>query len=97
MNFAVKLVFSLLIALLAMAASAAHAWDGTREKYAETQAADKGSEEARRFPRREAAIANHAPRREHRPEGRLSDEERRALRRDVDRANREIYKAARRQ
>src|SRR5215471_9542479 len=41
--------------------------------------------------------AERMPEPERRPDGRLTEEERRDLRRDLDRANREIYKGRQRQ
>ena len=49
-----------------------------------------------RAPRREFGRAARPPEREPRRDGRLTEEERRELRRDLDRANREIYKGQRR-
>ena len=50
----------------------------------------------RREPPREIRPPERAPQGEQRPSGRLTEEERRALRRDIDRANREIYKGQQR-
>lgn len=43
-------------------------------------------------PQRDFRRPEPPPERQQRPDGRLTDEERRDLRRDIDRANREIYK-----
>ena len=49
-------------------------------------------DDAQRQPQRDFRRAERPPEGGARREGRLSDEERRDLRRDIDRANREIYK-----
>lgn len=54
------------------------------------------AQEDRRAPprqvQRERREARPVPQRDERPRERLSDEERRDLRRDIDRANRELYR-----
>ena len=45
-----------------------------------------------RQPQRDFRRPDRPPERGQQPDGRLTEEERRALRRDIDRANREIYK-----
>jgi len=50
-------------------------------------------DDAQRQPQRDFRRAERPPEGGGRREGRLTDEERRDLRRDIDRANREIYKS----
>ena len=59
-------------------------WQGKR-----AQPARGPMQREQREPRREQQMA---PERDERPRGRLTDEERRELRRDIDQANREIYR-----
>lgn len=49
--------------------------------------------EFQRAPQQDFRRGERPPERDKRGDGRLSDDERRDLRRDIDRANREIYKS----
>jgi Ni/Co efflux regulator RcnB len=49
-------------------------------------------QEYRRAPQQDYRRGERPPERDRRGDGRLTDQERRDLRRDIDRANREIYK-----
>ncbi len=92
------LITALVGVLVATAQPAAAQWrqQGGRhlEMQAQRQAPGRG-EFQRQPPQRENRPPEYRqPERqmERRPDGRLTDEERRNLRRDLDRANREIYK-----
>jgi uncharacterized membrane protein len=93
----VKLLLSV---ALALAAIPAHADEGRWSRFGgfapHVQAQGQRAAPPSRPPARHIRPAEHEPRGEQRHGGRLSDEERRALRRDIDRANREIYKSEKR-
>jgi len=91
-----RIVLSAILAVLAAAAqpSAAAPWGDLRGGRLDVQAQRQQGDGAQRTPqddRRGERPAERGPR----PDGRLTEEERRDLRRDIDRANREIYKGRR--
>ena len=90
-----KILIGMILALFAAAAQPAAAaprrdFGGGRFDVQAQQRQRPG--EFQRQPQREFRRGERPPERDNRREGRLTDDERRALRRDIDRANREIYK-----
>ncbi len=88
-----KIVLSMLVMLLGASGQpvAADTWrDFGGGRLIDVQAQRQRPEGAERAPQRD--LRRPAPPPERRPDGRLTQEERRDLRRDVDRAGREIYK-----
>ena len=89
-----KILIGIVLALLAVAAQPAAAaprrdFGGGRFNVQEQR---QRPGEFQRQPQRDFRRSERPPERDNRREGRLTDDERRALRRDIDRANREIYK-----
>jgi hypothetical protein len=81
-------VLGLLAAPLAQAQRWGAAYAPLLQAQGQTKKGDGGGRDFRRG--REA----NPPRRDERQQGRMTDEERRGLHQDLDRANREIYKPA---
>ena len=89
MTIVLKAVVVALAAAQPVAAVPANDAQGARY-YAQAQGPRSDS---MRQPQRDFRRAERPPEGDSRRDGRLTDEERRELRRDIDRANREIYKA----
>ena len=94
-----KNLSGIVLALLAVAAqpAAAGPWrdfgGGRFDVQAQRQRpGDFQRQPIQRQPQRDFRRSEQPPERDRRGDGRLSDQERRDLRRDIDRANREIYK-----
>lgn len=92
-----KLKSVLLSAMLVVVAAAAQPAIGAPWRDAggvrfDFQAQRQGSDGIQRQPQRDIRRGEQPPARDPRRDGRLTEEERRELRRDIDRANREIYK-----
>lgn len=97
-----KILIGMILTLLTVAAqpAAAASWQhfgggrfdvqAQRQRPGESQRQRPG--EFQRAPQQDFRRGERPPERDKRGDGRLSDEERRDLRRDIDRANREIYK-----
>ena len=89
-----KILIGMILALLTAAvqpAAAAPRRDFGGGRF-DVQAQRQRPGEFQRQPQRDFRRSERPPERDHRRDGRLTDDERRALRRDIDRANREIYK-----
>lgn len=88
-----KILLSVILVTLAAAAhpAAAGAWSD----FVRFEAQGQGRPGGLQRPRERETQAPERPDRGPRREGRLTEEERRDLRRDIDRANREIYKGRR--
>jgi len=92
-----KMLLSVILALSAVASQpAAGGWRMFGEQRGEIQAQNQDTQTRRRPPPREIRAPERPPPQDGRQGGRLTEEERRALRRDIDRANREIYKGQQR-
>jgi len=93
-----KILVGVILALLTMAAqpAAAGPWRNFGGGRFDVQAQYQRPGEFQRPPQRDFRPSERPPERDKRGDGRLTDEERRNLRRDIDRANREIYKGERR-
>lgn len=92
------LVFGAVIALAALIAKPACAgpWHGFGGAQVQAQMQRPRPEQFQRQPQRDFRGAEQPPERApQRGDGRLTEEERRNLHRDLDRANREIYKGRR--
>jgi hypothetical protein len=91
-----KILVGVFLVLLTAAAqpAAAGPWRNFGGGRFDVQAQRPG--EFQRPPQRDFRSGERSPERDKRGDGRLTDEERRNLRRDIDRANREIYKGERR-
>lgn len=89
-----KILIGMILALLAVAAqpAAAASWRNFGGGRFDVQAQRQRPGEFQRQPQRDSRRGERPPERDKRRDGRLTDEERRDLRRDIDRANREIYK-----
>ena len=89
-----KILIGIVLALLAVAAQPAAA--APRRDFGggrfDVQAQPRRPGEFQRQPQRDFRRGERLPERDKRGDGRLTEEERRELRRDIDRANREIYK-----
>jgi len=96
-----KILISAVLALLVVAAQPAAAqWRNHGGRHVEVQQGQRGGGYQQRQPpqrdyrqpdyRRDYRQPDRQP--DRRPDGRMTDEERHNLRRDLDRANREIYK-----
>jgi hypothetical protein len=82
-------------ALIAPLAAAADGWGmGSPMLQAQGQQMKKGDGQFQRGGREFRREQPARPQRDERHQGRMTDEERRALHRDLDRANREIYRPA---
>ena len=86
------LLKAIVIAAAAAAVQPAAAAPDAQSVQLLAQAQRPRADDAQRQPQRDFRRAERPPEGGARREGRLTDEERRDLRRDVDRANREIYK-----
>ena len=82
-------------AVLAQPAAAAGPWRDFGGGRFDAQAQRQRPGQAQRQPPRDFRRPERQPERDYRGDGRLTEEERRDLRRDIDRANREIYKGRR--
>ena len=93
-----KILLSMMLALLAAAAQAgaAASWRDFGGVGFGVQADRDRHGGMQRPPPGDARRAERPPERDKRGDGRLTEEERRNLRRDIDRANREIYKGPQR-
>lgn len=89
-----KILISMIPALLAVAAqpAAAGPWRDFGGARFDVQAQRQRPGDFQRPPQRDFRRGERPPERDKRRDGRLTDDERRDLRRDIDRANREIYK-----
>jgi len=89
-----KILIGALLALLTVAAqpAAAGPWRDFGGGRFNVQEQRQRPGEFQRQPQRDFRRGERPPERDKRGDGRLTDEERRDLRRDIDRANREIYK-----
>ena len=89
-----KILIGMILALLAVTArpAAAGPWRDFGGGRFNVQEQRQRPGEFQRQPQRDFRRSERPPERDNRREGRLTDDERRALRRDIDRANREIYK-----
>ncbi len=89
-----KILIGMILALLAVAAlpAAAAPWRDFGSGRFGVQAQRQRPGDFQRSPQREFRRGERPPERNNHGAGRLSDDERRDLRRDIDRANREIYK-----
>ncbi len=97
-----KILIGMILALLAVAAqpTAAGPWrdfgggrfdvQAQRQRPGDFQRAPQ--QDFRRAPQQDFRRGERPPQRDKRGDGRLTDQERRDLRRDIDRAGREIYK-----
>ena len=90
-----KILLSVILAALAAVAQpgAAAPWRDFGGGRFEVQAERQRPDGVQRPPPRDFRRAERPPERDKRGDGRLTEEERRELRRDIDRANREIYKS----
>ncbi len=99
----VKILMTMILALLTVAAqpaAAAGPWrdfgggrfdaQAQRQRPGDFQRAPQ--QDFRRAPQQDFRRGERPPERDKRGDGRLTDQERRDLRRDIDRAGREIYK-----
>ena len=80
-----------LVAMVAIVLAAPASANGWRHGYMNTQMQRQNPDHYQRQPRREFRNSGQPPDRGPR-DGRLTDQERRDLHRDLDRANRELYK-----
>src|SRR5688572_20943969 len=91
-----RLMKILLTVILAAMAAVAQPGAAARRDFGggrfEVQADRQRPDRIQRQPPEDFRRAERPPEREKRGDGRLTEEERRELRRDIDRANREIYK-----
>ena len=89
-----KILVGAVLALLAVAEqpAAAASWRNFGGRQFDVQAQRQPPGEFQRPPQQDFRRGERPPERDKRGDGRLTDEERRNLRRDIDRANREIYK-----
>ncbi len=89
-----KTLIGVVLALLAVAAppAAAGPWRDFGGGRFDVQAQRQRPGEFQRAPQQDLRRGERPPEGDKRGDGRLSDQERRDLRRDIDRANREIYK-----
>ena len=89
-----KIMIGMILMLLAVAAqpAAAAAWRDFGGGRFDVQAQRQRPGDFQRSPQRDFRRGERPPERNKNGVGRLSDDERRDLRRDIDRANREIYK-----
>jgi hypothetical protein len=90
-----KILIGMILALLAVAAqpAAAGPWRDFGGARFDVQTQRQRPGDFQRPPQRDFRRGERPPERDfRRGDGRLSDDERRDLRRDIDRANREIYK-----
>ena len=89
-----KILIGMILTLLTVAAqpAAAASWRDFGRGRFDVQAQRQRPGEFQRQPQRDFRRGERPPERDKRGDGRLTDEERRDLRRDIDRANREIYK-----
>ena len=92
-----RILFGAMLVILFAAAqvSAAAPWGDLRGGRFEVQAQRQRGDGAQRVPHQDARRGERPEERDARRDGRLTEEERRDLRRDIDRANREIYKGRR--
>ena len=92
-----KIMIGMVLPLLASAAqpAAAAAWRDFGGGRFEVQALRQRPGDFQRPPQRDFRRGERPPEGSKNSAGRLSDDERRNLRRDIDRANREIYKKQR--
>ena len=92
-----KIMIGMILMLLAVAAqpAAAAAWRDFGGGRFDVQAQRQQPGDFQRPPQRDFRRGERPPERSKNGAGRLSDDERRNLRRDIDRANREIYKKQR--
>jgi hypothetical protein len=92
-----RILLQTMLVLLAATAQPAAAGPGrdaqSLQLYAQAQR--QRPDGMQRQPERDFRRAERPPERDPRRDGRLTEEERRDLRRDIDRANREIYKGQR--
>ncbi len=94
-----KVLFAAMSAMLALVAVSAHAgpWRGFDGGYMHVQMQRQRPGQFQRPPQRDFRRAEQPPDRGPRSgDGRMTEEERRDLRRDLERADREIYKRQRR-
>jgi hypothetical protein len=93
-----KILFGAILAVLATLAQSAFA--GPVRDFGggliQTQLQQPRQDRPQRQPQRDFRRPEQPPERGQRGDGRLTDEERRGLHRDLDRANREIYKGQQR-
>jgi len=90
-----KILIGVILALLTVAAqpaAAAGSWRGFGGGRFDVQAQRQRPGDFQRPPQRDFSRGERPPERDKRGDVRLTDQERRDLRRDIDRANREIYK-----
>ena len=89
-----KILLSAMLVVLAAATqpAAAGPWRDFGGGRFDVQAQRQRPGDFQRPPQRDFRRGERPPERDKRGDGRLTDEERRDLRRDIDRANREIYK-----
>jgi hypothetical protein len=86
-----KILISIVVTIFLSAAGGASArWDGGAMAQAQTRSLPPRSVPSDAEPERRRSEPPQEARQ--RPEGKLNDEQRRGLHRDLDRANREIYK-----
>jgi len=93
----VKILMTMILALLTVAAqpAAAASWRNFGGGRFDVQAQRQRPGGFQRAPQQDFRRGEQPPARDRRGDGRLTDQERRDLRRDIDRANREIYKKQR--
>ena len=93
-----KILFGMALTMSAAIAQPALAgpWREYRGGLVQVQMQRERPDRFQRQPQRDLRRAETAPERGPRGDGRLTEEERRELHRDLDRANREIYKGRQR-
>lgn len=87
-----KLLVGAILIVLAAAPAVAASWGDLHGGRFDIQAQRQGPDGVQRPPQQDSRRGERPPERDPRRDGRLTEEERRDLRRDIDRANREIYK-----